>query len=152
VAVDASGNVFVAEGGNNAVQEIVAVNDSPQTVTLLNAGDASLTISAISYPGDFPGAGGDGNACTDSTSLSTGESCDLPIEFLPEETGAFSDSQLRPANPLGGGYAGTADSAGGLTLSRVAHFVRDESGRVGTRSSSESNTSSNPSQILIQPS
>ena len=58
VAVDASGNVFVAEGGNNAVQEIVAVNGSIP---------ASPTIKTLGSGFDLPcGVAVDGAATSSS--------------------------------------------------------------------------------------
>lgn len=62
-------------------------SDSPKTVTVTNTGNAMLTLSALSYPIDFPEASGS-NLCTGTISLNAGVSCNLPIEFAPQTIGS----------------------------------------------------------------
>jgi len=98
VAVDASGNVYVADqtrgaskndladpppiGFANAVSATTS-SDSPKTVTVSNIGTAALQFSSVAYPADFPEAAGVPTDCTSNTSLAAGGSCTLSMEFLP---------------------------------------------------------------------
>ncbi len=116
VAVDGSGSVFVADTYNSAVRKLDFADPpsltfiptplgptntgSPQTVTVLNDGNADLKLSALSYPADFSEATGHANACTGSSSLSTGQECDLPIEFTPQQLGALSEQVVLTDNAL----------------------------------------------------
>jgi len=117
VAVEGSGNVFVTDYGNSRLVELDYADspslsfsttpqgsvsaDSPRTVTVINDGNADLELSAVSYPPDFPEAIGDTNACTGSTSLSSGQVCDLPIEFAPETVNsALSEDVMLTDNAL----------------------------------------------------
>jgi hypothetical protein len=103
-AVDGAGDVYIADIFNNRVVEVVQAQAAPltfaatdvgstsstgtQTVEVQNIGNQPLDITALAYPVDFPESGGDTNACTDSTRLSAGGQCDLPIEFAPQNVGA----------------------------------------------------------------
>jgi len=126
VAVDSSGNVYIADRGNNRVLKLgvsgpptltfastavgATSSDSPQTVTLENIGNASL-----SFPP--PGSGGNpsistgfaiGNSstCPQLTSISTaptlaaGTSCTDLISFAPVEVGSISGSMVTTDNNL----------------------------------------------------
>jgi len=112
VAVDAPGNIYIANSGYDEVlkeafadlpslifdpaNEGIASSDSPQTVKLVNAGNSSLTFSAVTYPTDFPEAAGVAGDCTTNTVLAAGASCTLSIDFIPTETlGNFLLSGVR---------------------------------------------------------
>jgi sugar lactone lactonase YvrE len=98
VAVDGSGNLYVANTYSERVLKIDRADapslhfdsthvgskssDSPKTVDVLNIGNAPLKFSALSYPVDFP-KGSAGFNCTSSTSLASGGSCALTIDFKP---------------------------------------------------------------------
>ena len=131
IAADASGNVYIADTGNYRILKEDLADapslsfastpigstsaDSPQTVTVLNAGNAALTL--MPPP---PGAGpvissgfvlnnGVPAACPVSSSasktLAAGASCQLSVSFVPNAVRAFSgsllltDNNLYPANP-----------------------------------------------------
>jgi sugar lactone lactonase YvrE len=128
VAVDGSGDVFASYNQNTYVygypmfSEVVEAKlslqapplnfptatavgstdttDGTQTVQIENMGNEPLTLTALSYPSDFPEATGDANACTGSTSLSAGQECDLPIEFAPENSGVLSEAVTLTDNAL----------------------------------------------------
>jgi len=118
VAVDGGGNVYVADTGNNAIKEIdltdaLSLNfastgvsatstDSPQTVTVVNDGNAALTLSGLTVPTDFPLVVGGGD-CTSSSSLTSGSSCTLPIDFSPTQLGSpLGESLVLTDNNLNG--------------------------------------------------
>jgi hypothetical protein len=104
VAVDQLGNVYASDTYNaRLLKEDLAdapslsfattavgstSSDSPKTAQILNYGNEALALTALTYPVDFPAASGDASACTSSTSLSAGQECDLPIEFVPENVGS----------------------------------------------------------------
>ena len=103
VAVDGKGDVFLPDRGPSDTTngQVVEINrsqspslsfattyvgststDSPQTVSVQNVGNADLTLSAITFPMDFPQVG-DENDCTAQSSLIPGQACPLTIEFDP---------------------------------------------------------------------
>jgi hypothetical protein len=111
VAVDGSGNVYVADVGNDAVKELdsatpnlnfaataVGSASDAQTVTVLNNGNAPLTISAVSFPANFPQSGDAANDCIPGTTLAGGATCTLTVEFQPTAPGAQSGSLLLTDN------------------------------------------------------
>ncbi len=129
IALDAVGDLFIGDGygsGENRVVEVQrskppTVNftgetyvgsmdtaDGTKTVEVQNIGNEALTLTALSYPADFPEASGDANACTDSTSLSAGHECDLPIEFAPQDVGLLDENLTITDNALN--VAGTKQS------------------------------------------
>jgi hypothetical protein len=119
VAVDSAGNVFIADTGNLRVLELPrsqppalsfastvlgeTSTDSPQTVVVQNIGNQPLNLSGLSYPADFPvdsAAGGSETLCTDTTSLSAGLLCYLPVNFTPLHSGALNESLTLTDNAL----------------------------------------------------
>lgn len=115
VNLDGSGNIYVADTFNGQVTKIdragapslkfnpTKINststDSPKTVEVENIGNASLKLSALTYPPDFPEASGD-NECTSSTLLAAASSCALIIDFSPVKTGSGSSRLLKEAVKL----------------------------------------------------
>jgi sugar lactone lactonase YvrE len=99
VAADIFGNLYIADFKNARVvvedffdtptltfasTEIGATStDSPQTVTVTNIGNAQLSVSAVSYPADFPEGGSVATDCTSSTVLNANQSCTLTVDFSP---------------------------------------------------------------------
>jgi hypothetical protein len=77
--------------------------DGTQTVEIENIGNEALDLTALSYPTDFPQAGGAAIPCTGSISLSAGEACDLPIEFAPTSLGpSLSEDVMLTDNEFNG--------------------------------------------------
>ncbi|QEE26922.1 hypothetical protein FTW19_02220 [Terriglobus albidus] len=153
VAVDGSGNVFVADTYNNAVKKLdfadapslsftsTAVgstsSNSPQTVTLLNIGNADL-----SFP--IPGTGNNpsisagftwdssvSGACPEISSgagsagtLAAGSNCTLSVSFTPTATGSISGSLTLTDNALNVSNATQAIALSGTgTSGSVASFT-----------------------------
>ena len=116
VAVDGSGNVYFTDSGNGhalkvdfadaptlsfATASVASTSsDSPQSVTILNSGNAPLTFSSIAYPIDFPEAGsGD---CAVGGPLSAGATCPLTVNFTPTVAGTLSEAVMLVDNSLNG--------------------------------------------------
>jgi sugar lactone lactonase YvrE len=117
-SVDSAGDLFIVDSNNNRVVEVQrpqppTVNfptatiegttdtlDGTKTVEVQNIGNQALSITGVSYPADFPEAGGDANACTGSTSLSAGQECDVPIEFAPQSSGSLIEYVTLTDNAL----------------------------------------------------
>ena len=117
--MDASGNVYIADSGNSCALKLdyvtppslsfasaeydVQSNDSPQQVTVLNAGNAALTFlppttggnPAISTSFTFDGATTcpqlDASSSTTGT-LAANTSCVYAVDFIPQAVGPISGS------------------------------------------------------------
>jgi sugar lactone lactonase YvrE len=114
VAVDGSGNLFVADSSGvkkldfsdapslNFVNTLAGStsSDSPQTVTLANDGNETLTFSAVSYSANFPEAPGVATDCASSTPLASDTSCTLSIDFAPLSVGSVAGSVALTDNSL----------------------------------------------------
>jgi streptogramin lyase len=74
-------------------------SDSPQTVTVENIGNQPLIFSGLSYPLDFPEAGGHSTDCTSSKRLSPVQTCTLTVDFQPV-TAISSGSSLALSESL----------------------------------------------------
>ena len=100
VALDGAGNLYVVDSDYTNVYKIDLADpesltfnntaigwtssDSPQTATYANIGNQPLTLSALSYPADFPEVSpAPSGACTASTQLAANAGCTLPIDFSP---------------------------------------------------------------------
>jgi len=127
LAVEAHGNVFVADSNNQRIEELdyadppslqfASTNvgsissDSPQSVTVVNQGNAPLSAAApgLSVPADFklvPGSGTPSD-CTATFSLASGQGCNLSIEFAPTTGGnPLTESLVITDNSLNAGPPG----------------------------------------------
>jgi len=143
VWLDQAGNLFLGDYGNNRLVEVVrsqapAVNfptatpvgsvdttDGTLTVQIQNIGNEALALTALSYPADFPMSTGDASACTSSTSLGVGLTCDLPIEFSPENAGSpLSESVTLTDNAMNvtGAQQSIAVSGAATSNTIPSHF------------------------------
>ncbi|MGA8090545.1 MAG: MBG domain-containing protein [Terracidiphilus sp.] len=150
LAVDQLGQVYVGDGGNHRIlqinQSLVPVEDfattnvgssstdSPQSLTILNAGNQTLSAAGpglVTTGPNFLKVAGTGTPadCTASFSLAPGAGCNLSISFEPQfggnlvststltdnnlnaspatQTIALSGSAFEPAEPLNLTGAGT---------------------------------------------
>jgi hypothetical protein len=110
VAVDGSGNLYIADAGNHRIlkenfsiapdlsfettKEGWTSDDSPQTITVWNQGDMAMKFLSVTYPVDFPQSPSAVDDCTSSTSLATGQACNLTVEFSPVSPVGTSASVL----------------------------------------------------------
>jgi sugar lactone lactonase YvrE len=128
--LDGSGNVYVADSGNNRVVKLdfadppsltfastavgATSTDSPQTITVVNAGNAELTFP-IPSTGNNPSMSAANFTLNSSGSsdceliysvsstpgtLAAGASCQLPISFVPTAVGALTGSLVLTDNNL----------------------------------------------------
>jgi len=120
VAVDSSGDVFVGNstggGTTGNIQELhrslppafafptttVDGASSPQTATVQNIGNATLTASSVAFtdPDDFALVAGSGTPedCSATFSLAANAECSLNIEFTPQSAGPLSGSLVLTDN------------------------------------------------------
>jgi sugar lactone lactonase YvrE len=123
VAVDGSGNVFIGDFYNNRVVEVQrsqppalsfaatpvgnTSSDSPQSVTVENIGDGTLSLSGLTVGSNFAQIAGSGTPadCTSSSSLAPGGRCNLSISFTPIATGPITGSATLTDNSLNGNPA-----------------------------------------------
>jgi hypothetical protein len=66
---------------------------APQTITVENYGNATLTISSVATVGPFTVSA---NTC--GTSLTAGATCTISVEFAPKSTGAFTGALILTDN------------------------------------------------------
>lgn len=149
VAVDGNGNVFVADYGDarlvkldysdppslnfaNTVDGSTSA-DSPQTITIENNGNASLTFP-VPASGNNPSIGADftlnenaPNACPVVTSgssaagtLAPGATCALAVSFAPTTGGALNESLLLTDNNLNAASPAYATQSISLTGTGIA--------------------------------
>jgi len=153
VAVDSVGDLFVGDEFNNRVVGLARslapelsfptvttvdtsdTTDGTITAQVLNVGNQPLTLTALTYPIDFPMAGGDTNPCTSSTTLSAGQQCDLPVEFSPLSVGQLSESISLTDNTLNVpgtqqrvGVTGSSSVPDGATHFSVAAATNESAG------------------------
>jgi large repetitive protein len=127
VLLDDNGNLYIADSQNLVVRK-VDVADAPsvtfpnttmgatspaQDVTVMNLGDAPLTITAISSTGNYSLGGSDTSCSLTGVSLNPATSCVLGIEFIPTTGGTASGSVVLAdnANPASQTIALTGTSA-----------------------------------------
>lgn len=80
------------------VVSVAASASVAQTVTLTAGGSATLTINSIDASGSFSQT----NNCP--SSLSSGQTCDIQVSFLPNSVGTISGAITLSSNARGGPY------------------------------------------------
>ena len=120
IAVDGFGNLYLSDGGDNAVDELKVSTppslsfastsvgststDSPKTVTVTNIGNAGLYFNAADnnpvYPVNFPINSSDTKLCEEDNSLNIGGSCDVSVKFVPTVTGPLGGNVVLTNNNL----------------------------------------------------
>jgi sugar lactone lactonase YvrE len=123
VAVDSAGDIFITYIGSDQVVKLnrstppslafattpvgQTSSDSPQSVTIQNIGNASLSLTGLSVAANFGQVDGSGTPedCTSSLSLAAGASCNLSLSFTPATGGAIQGSAVLTDNALNGNPA-----------------------------------------------
>jgi hypothetical protein len=166
VAVDGSGNVFVADFGNHRVVKLDYADapsvsfatptpvgstdtaDSPQTVTVQNVGNAPLIIGQISTDPNFSLAVS-GSACTATGQvLNPSASCTLGFEFNPLASGSIGGSAVLTDNALNSVAATQTISLQGTGIG-PATITNPTSGSVLTGASTTINWNANGSTTPV---
>src|SRR5271170_4629979 len=140
LAVDAAGDLFIADYLLGTVSDLQrsqaptmtfaatlednTSSDSPQSVTLQNSGNQTLTAIAPGLIGsaDFPLTTGSGTPpdCNSTFSLASGASCNVSIDFVPQTTGNLSEAAVLTDNALNTASPGATQS---ITLDGLGYFV-----------------------------
>jgi sugar lactone lactonase YvrE len=96
--LDGVGNMYIADTRNNVIRKVnistvglsfatttkgSTSSDSPETVIVENLGNAPLSLSAVSYPADFPESSAGTTDCAATTLLPEAWTCTLTIDFTP---------------------------------------------------------------------
>ena len=116
LTIDGAGNLYVTNSGKGSVVKIDRADapsvtflstgagststDSPRVVELEDIGNAVLTLTALTYPSDFPEGDGDVSLCTTATGITPAEQCDIPITFMPQSVASLSESVTLIDNAL----------------------------------------------------
>jgi hypothetical protein len=97
--------------------QTINTTSAPQTVTVTNAGDASLTVTSITLGGTDPGDFAETDNCVSSSPIAPGGSCNVQVTFTPTAAGT------RTATLNIGDNAGNSPQAVALSGSAVPTTV-----------------------------
>ncbi len=120
VEVDGAGNIYIADGqnignGDNMIEKISTLaaplnfpytnngsSSAPQSLTLANIGNQSLTLSGLSSPPDYPlqSTGTCTVTATTPQTLATGASCSVAYLFDPINAGVLNEAATLTDNSL----------------------------------------------------
>lgn len=141
IAVDPQGNIYVSDKGTDTVRQVSGSTTTlafgsqylgsltTQTVLLTNLGNQPVDISNLTIPADFPQQASGGTDCQSSTTLSSGNQCQLDLAFFPTTTGAVSETATIASNSTNATngmnsitLSGTGTSEGG-TQQQTISFI-----------------------------
>jgi sugar lactone lactonase YvrE len=103
IALDASSNLYIFAAAANRVLEVTSAtapiltfnqpkastSSAPQSITIQNSGNSSLTLSNLSASTGFTLQSSGSNTCVANTVLAQGQSCVLSIVFSSSTSGVF---------------------------------------------------------------
>ena len=137
VAVDASGNVYYGDAGAAVVSELPlatpptltfapqgdGTSSAVQSVTILNDGNGSTPLTAVSpgvvlSPGNFALEDSSGD-CTTTFSLPPGQSCNISVQFTPDDSGPVTGTVTLTDNNLNASPSTTQQ----ISLTGTAIFI-----------------------------
>ena len=98
--------------------QAVATASAPQTITVTNTGNASLTVSRIATTGDFD----ETDTCT-TASIAVNSTCTIQVRFLPTTTGSRSGVLTVYGNVAGGQATATLSGTGGAAAAIVLNPI-----------------------------
>jgi trimeric autotransporter adhesin len=161
IAIDPSGSIYIADQGNNMVRKIVPGSStlifastgmgevsSPQSVSIGNIGNQSLSISAFTLTGNFVQQSSGTTDCFLSETLPAAASCSVSVAFAPQTAGSSSgtlslatnSANALPTVILNGTGTGTASSDPAVNATSLSFGGQV----VGSSSASLTVTLSNP--------
>lgn len=128
VALDPSGNLFIADQGSNLIRELnvltselyfgsqkVGTTSPVQTVTVTNTGSAPLIFTAITASSQFAQAPSGGVDCSTTQSVAPGASCEIGVVYAPTQSGSPTGTITISSN-AGNAVSGAVISIIGTTL------------------------------------
>ena len=166
INLSASGDIYISDlGGNRVIKEqrsvvptlafthtttvgTVDTTDGTQTVQITNIGNQALAFSGLVYPADFA-AGATSNQCTASSDIAINGTCNVAIEFYPQNVGSLNENVTLENNANGGSQSisvtGTATgTAPSITSGSSTTFT------AGTFGSFAATASGNPSPTFSE--
>lgn len=141
-SVDASGNLAIADTGNQRIRgaadaalafdtSAVGVASATQAITLANTGTSDLTVSSAKITGPFAATNA-GTCSATPITLAAGASCTEVLAFTPVQPGAssgsvaFSGPGAAPQTVLLSGTGTQGSSAIKLSSNTAAPFVNQD--------------------------
>ncbi|HEY2017746.1 MAG TPA: hypothetical protein VGH38_29775, partial [Bryobacteraceae bacterium] len=117
-ALDSTGNLFLADSTGTSIVKIQrsqapslsfastsvghTSSDSPQSVSIMNMGNAPLNLTNLSVANNFAQVDGSGSPadCAANGSVVPGGACNLSLSFTPESVGSIQGSVVLTDNNL----------------------------------------------------
>ncbi|MBV9083121.1 MAG: choice-of-anchor D domain-containing protein, partial [Acidobacteriaceae bacterium] len=164
VAVNASGNVYIADSGNRVVRSVgataaplsfagttVGTVSSAQIVTLQNVGNQPLAISNVAVSGNFVQQSSGATDCVVSLNVAPGASCSIAVAFAPQTNGSLTGTVTLGASSGNVSVALTGTGSGSAaSLPAVSATALTFSNQVvGIPSGVQTLTLSNPGPAAI---
>ncbi|HSU61069.1 MAG TPA: choice-of-anchor D domain-containing protein [Bryobacteraceae bacterium] len=115
LALDASGNVYIADNGNNVIRKVafqsptisfgtttIGLASAPQFLNVLNIGNQPLNFSALNLTGipNFKQQASGYVDCSASSSVAAGSACVIAVAFVPSTTFSLTGSITATTNAL----------------------------------------------------
>jgi len=140
VTIDGNGVLYVADTGNNRIVKIDMSSpggmsyastylgstsaDSPRATAIGNLGNEPLTLTAVSYPTDFPEGTASANGCAAGVALGASEWCELAVNFTPTVVGSMlTESAVVTDNSLGAEGTQQSIAVNGTSLSKSPQTI-----------------------------
>jgi large repetitive protein len=177
VNLNAAGDIYISDWGNDRVIKmqrsvaptvafthptavgIVDSTDGTKTVQITNIGNEELQFSELAFPADFAAGSGVLLACTSSSTIAINGTCNVGIEFDPQNAGSLSESVTLIDNAQNGSQSitVTGDATGtapSITSASSTTFTVGSSGSFtvtasGSPSSTFSETGALPSGVTL---